>query len=83
VIKELRVMERIDARLVPAAPEEITPGDAMAGMILHGLGFGHRPLSLTPPFCAHTPLDLLLREGGHAELFNRIQRGRRRDEGSA
>jgi len=83
VIKELRVMERIDARLVPAAQEEITPGEAMAGMILNGLGFGHRPRSLTPPFFANTPLDRWLREGVHAELCNRVRLGRTLDEVSA
>ena len=83
VIKELRVIEMIDARLVPDAQEEITPGEAMAGMILNGLGFGNRPLSLTPQFFANTPLDLLFREGVHAELFNRFKLGRTLDEVSA
>ena len=83
VLKELRVMEMIDARLVPEAQEEITPGEAMAGMSRKGLGLGNRPLSLTPPVLAHTPLARLLREGVHAELFNRVTRGRRRDAGSA
>jgi transposase len=80
VIKNLRLIERIDARLVPDAQEEITPGEAMAGMILNGLGFTHRPLSLTPQFFANTPLDLLFREGVHAERFNRFQLGRTLDE---
>src|SRR6266850_5872097 len=80
VIKERRVMEMIDARLVPDAQEEITPGEAMAGMILNGLGFGNRPLSLTPQFFANKPLDLLFREGVHAELFNRFKLGRTLDE---
>ena len=83
VIKELRVIEMIDARLVPDAQEEITPGEAMAGMILNGWGFGNRPLSLTPQFFAHKPLDLLFREGVHAELFNRFKLGRTLDEVSA
>jgi hypothetical protein len=56
VIKNLRLIEMIDARLVPDAQEEITPGEAMAGMILNGLGFTNRPLSLTPQFFANKPL---------------------------
>jgi len=40
----------IDARLVPDEQEEITPGEAVAGMILNGLGFANRPLSLPPQF---------------------------------
>ena len=70
----------IDARLVPDSQEEITPGEAVAGMILNGLGFANRPLSLTPPCFANTPLDLLLREGVRAELFNRCTLGRTLDE---
>ena len=36
VIKDLRLIEMIDARLVPDDQEEITPGEAVAGMILNG-----------------------------------------------
>jgi transposase len=70
----------IDARLVPDSQEEITPGEAVAGMILNGLGFANRPLSLTPQFFANKPLDLLFREGVCAERFNRFKRGRTLDE---
>ena len=48
----------IDARLVPDAQEALTPGEAVAGMIINGLGFANRPWSLTPPFFANTPLAL-------------------------
>ena len=70
----------IDARLVPDEQEEITPGEAVAGMILNGLGFANRPLSLTPQFFANKPLDLLFREGVEAEMFNRFKLGRTLDE---
>jgi Domain of unknown function (DUF4277) len=36
VITDLRLIEMIDARLIPDEQEEITPGEAMAGMILNG-----------------------------------------------
>jgi hypothetical protein len=49
-------------------------------MMLNGLGFANRPLSLTPQFFANTPLDLLFREGLEAEHFNRFKLGRTRDE---
>jgi hypothetical protein len=62
----------INARLVPDAQEVLTPGDAMAGMILNGLGFANRPLSLTPQFFANKPLALLFRKGIRAEMFNRL-----------
>ena len=81
VIKDLRLIERIDARLVPDEQEVLTPGQVLAGMILNGLGFTTRPLSLTPQFFANKPLDLLFREGVHAEMFNRFKLGRTLDEG--
>jgi len=36
VIKDLGLIEMIDARLLPHNPEEITTGEAIAGMIVHG-----------------------------------------------
>ena len=83
VIKDLGLMDMIDKRLVPDEQEVITPGEAVAAMILHGLGFAHRPLSLTPQFFANKPLDLLFREGIDAEMFNRFKLGRTLDEASA
>ena len=44
MIKDLGLISMIDARLVPDEQEEITPGEAVAGMILNGLGFANRPL---------------------------------------
>jgi transposase len=80
VIKDLGLIDMIDTRLVPDEQEEITPGEAMAGMILNGLGFANRPLSLPPQFFANKPLDLLFREGVRAEMLNRFTRGRTLDE---
>src|SRR6266496_1595395 len=80
VIKDIGLINMIDARLVPDSQEEITPGEAVAGMILNGLGFANRPLSLTPQFFANKPLDLLFREGIRAEMFNRFQLGRTLEE---
>ena len=70
----------IDTRLVPDTQDMSTPGEAVAGMILNGVGCAHRPLSLTPQFCANKPLDLLCREGISAEMCNRFTLGRTRDE---
>ena len=70
----------IDRRLVPDAPQRLTPGQAVAGMILNGLGFATRPLSLTPQFSTNKPLDLLFREGMDAEMSNRLKLGHTLDE---
>jgi transposase len=83
VIKDLGLISMIDTRLVPDKQEVITPGEAVAAMILNGLGFANRPLSLTPQFFASKPLDLLFRAGIDAEMFNRFKRGRTLDEASA
>ena len=45
VIKDLGLIDMIDTRLVPDTQELITPGEAVAGMILNGLGVANRPLS--------------------------------------
>jgi transposase len=80
VIKDLGLIEMIDARLLLHNQGEITAGEAVAGMILNGLGFSNRPLSLTPQFFANKPLDLLFRKGVRAEMFNRFKLGRTLDE---
>src|SRR5229473_4501974 len=83
VIKDVGIIEMIDARLGLHDQEEITAGEAVAGMILNGLGFSNRPLSLTPQFFANKPLDLLFRPGVRAEMFNRFKLGRTLDEVSS
>jgi transposase len=80
VIKDLGLIELINARLVPDDQEAMTPGEAIAGMMLNSLGFSNRPLSLTPQFFANKPLDLLCREGIRADMFNRCTLGRTLDE---
>src|SRR6058998_1134426 len=80
LIKDIGLIDMIDTRLVPDNQEEITPGEAVAGMILNGLGFANRSLSLTPQFFANKPLDLLFREGICAEMFNRFKLGRTLEE---
>ena len=70
----------IDARWLLHDQAEITAGEAVAGMILNGLGVSPRPVSLTPQFLANTPLDRLCREGVRAELFNRFKLGRTLDD---
>src|SRR5919109_5440569 len=82
-LDHLGLVDRIDTRLVPDAQAIITPGEAVAGMILTGLGFANRPLSLTPQFFANKPLDLLFRHGIDAEMFNRFKLGRTLDDASA
>lgn len=71
----------IDARIVPDDQEDITTGEAVAGMILNGLGFSDRPMSLTSQFFANKPGALLFRDGVSAEHCNRFKLGRSLDKG--
>ncbi|GBC62466.1 transposase [Desulfonema ishimotonii] len=63
VIKDLKLIEMIDERIEPDKQEEISTGEAVAGMILNGLGFSQKPLSLTPQFFKNKPIDLLQNSG--------------------
>src|SRR5512133_1807973 len=83
VIKELGLIDMINARLVPDAQDVMTPGEAVAGMILNGVGLATRPLSLTPQVFANKPRELWCREGIRADMFNRLKRGRTLDEAYA
>ncbi len=80
VIKDVGLIDMIDSRLVPDEQEAMTPGEAVAGMMLNSWGFPHRPLSLTPQFFAKKPLDRLCHDGVEAEMFKRFKLGRTRDE---
>ena len=80
VIKDLGIIELIDERIVPDAQEEITTGEAVAGMIINGLGFSNRPISLTPQFFQNKPMKLLFREGAKTSHFNRFKLGRSLDK---
>ena len=63
VIKELGIVELIDSRIDSDEQEAITTGEAISGMLLNGLGFSDRPMSLTPQFFQNKPLDVLFRPG--------------------
>src|SRR2546422_5878590 len=80
VIKDVGIIEMIDAPIVPDDQEATPTGEAVAGMILNGLGFSDRPMSLTPQFFANKPVALLLRDGVSAEQFNRFKLGRSLDK---
>ena len=69
----------IDTRLAPADQAVRTPGEAVAAMMLHGLGLAHRSLSLTPRLFANTSLALVLRAGLKAEMCHRFTLGRTLD----
>lgn len=85
VIKDLKLIEAIDERLQKDScnQEKITPGEAIAGMIINGLGFSNKPLSLTPHFFETKALESLFRPGVKAEYFNRHKLGKALDRSAA
>jgi transposase len=82
VIHDCGLMPMSNARLVPEAQDAITPGDAIAAMMLTGLGVAHRPLSWPPQVVASQPREWWLRAGMRAALVNRGTLGRPLDAAS-
>ena len=85
VIKDLGLVKAIDKRLQKDTQdqENITPGEAIAGMIINGLGFSDRPLSLTPQFFETKALEALFRPGVLASDFNRHKLGKSLEQAHA
>ena len=80
VIKDLGIIDLIDSRIKPDKREKITAGEAVAAMIINGLGFSEGPLSLTPQFFENKPLELFFSKGVKAEDFNRFKLSRSLDD---
>ncbi len=59
IIDDLGLVELIDEHLPQDDKQEITPGEAIKGMIMNGLGFSNRPLSLTPQFFTGPAANIL------------------------
>ena len=76
VIKDLKIIEFIDEKLGIYEGESLSAGETVAGMIINGLGFSNKPMSLTPLFFEHILLPLLFRENVKADDFNRFKLGR-------
>ena len=72
-IKDLNLIEVIDNHFENNDQENITTGEAIAGMIINGLGFTQLPMTLTPNFFETKPVDILFRNGVEASHFNRFK----------
>jgi len=83
VMDDLGLVDLIDEHLPQDVKQEITPGEAIKGMIMNGLGFSNRPLSLTPQFFTNLPMEHLFRKGVDASHFNRHKLGRTLDQSYA
>ena len=79
VIHDLKIVDMINERISTDQREEISTGEAVAGMIINGLGFSDRPMTLTPQFFQNKAMELLFRPGVQADHFNRFKLGRALD----
>ena len=78
-IRKLGMIDQIDNLLGTNEQNEVTTGEAVAAMIINGLGFANRVISLTPQFFETKALDVLLRQGILSEHLNRHRLGRALD----
>jgi transposase len=79
IIKDLGLVELIDQCLGTDRREEVSNGECIAAMIINGLGFSNRPLTLTPQFFESKAMGQLFRVGVKASHFNRFRLGRALD----
>jgi len=78
VVKDLGVIEQIDAHL--PGEQKVSTGQAIVSMVLNGLGFTDRPLSLTAEFFKEISVPRLLGADVTYEDLNRHRLGRCLDE---
>ena len=76
VIDGLTMVEIVDGLVGLDFQEKVSTGMVLKAMILNGLGFSNRPLTLPPQFFANRPLESILGPGITAKHFNRHQIGR-------
>ena len=76
VIDDLTMVQIVDGLVSLDFQEKVSTGMAFKAMILNGLGFSNRPLTLTAQFFANIPLEHILGPGITAKHFNRHQIGR-------
>ena len=80
-IRDLGIIEAIDARIPISKQEIVSTGEATAAMILNGLGFTGEPLYMTPRFFADKPINQLFNRGDlEPENFNATKLGHSLDD---
>ena len=70
VIKDLGLIDQIDRLLGVHDQSQVSHGEAIAGMILNGLGFTDRPLSLSPPIARDNNVKPNSPENNHPVFSN-------------
>ena len=78
--REFGLIDLIDQKLGKNDQNIISSGEAVAAMVMNGLGFMSRPLSLSPQFFQTKALDVLFARAVNPEELNRHRLGRVLDD---
>jgi transposase len=80
IMNDFGLIDFINERIPQKEQNNVSAGEAVAAMVINGLGFTNCPLSLTPQFFETKPLDILFEKEIHPEDLNRHRLGRVLDE---
>lgn len=79
-LNEFGIIDLIDQKIGKNDQYNVSTGEAVAAMVMNGLGFVSRPLSLTPQFFQTKALDVLFSREVTADDLNRHRLGRVLDD---
>lgn len=79
-LREFGIIDLIDQKIGNDDQHNISTGEAIAAMVMNGLGFVSRPLSLTPQFFQTKALDILFSRELDPDELNRHRLGRALDD---
>ena len=78
-LRAFGIIDLIDQKLGKSDQQSISTGEAVAAMVMNGLGFVSRTLSLTPQFFQTKALDVLFSRDIEPSQLNRHRLGRALD----
>lgn len=79
-LREFGIIDLIDQKIGKDDQYNVSTGEAVAAMVMNGLGFVSRPLSLTPQFFQTKALDILFSHELDPDELNRHRLGRALDD---
>lgn len=79
-LREFGIIDLIDQKIGINNQHNVSTGEAVAAMVMNGLGFVSRPLSLTPQFFETKALDILFSKEITSDDLNRHRLGRALDD---
>lgn len=79
-LREFGIIDLIDQKIGKDDQQNVSTGEAVAAMVMNGLGFVSRPLSLTPQFFQTKALDVLFSREVDPDELNRHRLGRALDD---